>query len=328
MGRPKSNSTSRAVWALAQRQHGVVTRAQLSELGYSREAIDHRLRSGRLHLITRGVYAVGWPGLTQERRWMASVLASGPDAVLSHRSAARLWGLIRAEGPLVEVSVAGRRAGKRPGIVVHSRKVLGVEQVTRRNGIPVTAVDLTLVDLATRTTAKVLERAVNEADKLDLIDPETLRERLDAYRGLRGIRSLRLLLDRDTFRLSDSELERRFHPIAAAAGLPVAETKAWIEGLEVDFLWPQLRLVVETDGLRYHRTPSSQSRDREREQSLVAAGFTVLRFSHHQVRYQPNHVRDVLERTATRLRNAQTQPPSSTYTVPSDGESGTRRGGR
>jgi very-short-patch-repair endonuclease len=147
-----------------------------------------------------------------------------------------------------------------------------------------------------------LERAVNEADRLDLIDPEALRERLDNYRGQRGVVRLRRLLDKRTFRLTDSELERRFLRIVANAGLPMPETGRHLNGFKVDFFWPQLGLVVETDGLRYHRTPAQQARDRLRDQAHLAAGMSPLRFTHAQVRFEAGYVRFTLVAVANRLR--------------------------
>lgn len=161
---------------------------------------------------------------------------------------------------------------------------------------------LTLVDLAGIGYGS-LERAVNDADRLDLVDPEMLRVALETYRGRRGVRRLRELLDRRTFRLTDSDLERFFLPLAAQAGLPTPLTRRHLHGFRVDFLWPDLRLVVETDGLRYHRTPAQQARDRLRDQTHLAAGFTPLRFTHAQVRYEPEHVRSTLRRVAQRLAN-------------------------
>ena len=171
-----------------------------------------------------------------------------------------------------------------------------------RERIPTTTPTRTLVDLGTALDSVGLERAVNEADKRDLIDPEELRTSLGEFVGEPGVRALRSLLDRHTFRLSDSDLEIFFRPIAAAAGLPQPLSKQVVNGFEVDFLWPELGLVVETDGLRYHRTPAAQTRDRRRDQSHVAAGFTVLRFTHWQVRHEPLHVRIVLTRTVRHLR--------------------------
>ncbi len=160
----------------------------------------------------------------------------------------------------------------------------------------------TLLDLATELGARALERAVNEADKHSLVSPEDLGRALADFGREPGVRALRTLLDRHTFRLSDSDLELLFRPIATAAGLPAPLTKAWVNGFEVDFFWPGLELVVETDGLRYHRTASSQARDRLRDQTHTAAGMTTLRFTNWQVKHEPSHVRDILTRTARRVQ--------------------------
>ena len=114
---------------------------------------------------------------------------------------------------------------------------------------------------------------------------------------------LRGVLDRRTFLLTDSELERRFLPIARSAGLPEPQTQCWLNGFRVDFYWPALGLVVETDGLRYHRTAAQQSRDRQRDQAHTAAGLTALRFTHAQVRFEPDYVRSILGAVAARLLN-------------------------
>lgn len=160
----------------------------------------------------------------------------------------------------------------------------------------------TLLDMATECGTLTVERAVNEADKRDLIDPEELRATLDGYIGEPGVRPLRVLLDRHTFRLSDSDLEIVFRPLAAAVGLPPPLSKQIVNGFEVDFYWPDLGLVVETDGLRYHRTPAAQARDRLRDQTHTAAGLTPLRFTHHQVKYESAYVQQVLAETAGQLR--------------------------
>ncbi|HEX7059937.1 MAG TPA: DUF559 domain-containing protein [Solirubrobacterales bacterium] len=168
--------------------------------------------------------------------------------------------------------------------------------------IPLTCPIRTLVDLAVQLNPGSLERAVNEADRLDLVNPEALRDALNGYRGQPGVARLCELLDRRTFRLTRSELERRFLPLADAAGLSVPQTRQWLNGFEVDFFWPDLGLVVETDGLRYHRTPAQQARDRLRDQAHMAAGLAPLRFTHAQVRFEPGHVRDTLTAVARRLR--------------------------
>ncbi len=170
-------------------------------------------------------------------------------------------------------------------------------ETTRLDGIPVTRPSRTLLDLATELEPLALERAVNEADKRDLIDPEALHRALAGFAGEPGVRALRRLLKPQTFRLSDSDLEILFRPIAAAAGLPPPLTKQLVNGFEVDFHWPELSLVVETDGLRYHRTPSAQVKDRLRDQAHVASGLISLRFTHWQVKYDPAHVRKILAAT-------------------------------
>ncbi|MGN6557803.1 MAG: DUF559 domain-containing protein [Solirubrobacterales bacterium] len=160
----------------------------------------------------------------------------------------------------------------------------------------------TLLDIALELPENRLERAINDADKRDVIDPDALRKALDDHCGEPGVRPLRAILDKHTFRLSDDELELLFRPIAVAAGLPTPLTKQVVNEFEVDFFWPELGLVVETDGWRYHRTPAAQTRDALRFQAHTAAGLTPLRFSHYQVKYEPRHVLNVLRRTATHLR--------------------------
>jgi hypothetical protein len=273
-----------------------MTRRDLEGLGFSKEAIDHRLESGRLHLIARGVYAVGRPEPTPHGRWMAAVLSCGDGAALSHRSAAQLWGIGYEEKRRIDVSIRRRSRLERPGLRVHARASLPERSVVRRFGIPVTSIVQTLIDLATELELMQLERAVNEADKLDLIDPETLRRALDAYGGIPGVRALRTMLDRHTFRLSDSDLEILFRPLALAAGLPLPLTKHRVLGYEVDFYFPDHGLIAETDGLRYHRTPSQQARAAKRDQAHVAAGLRVVRFTHWQVAYAAGEVTDVLRR--------------------------------
>jgi hypothetical protein len=280
-----------------------VTRGQLLELGFAKRSIQHRIANGRLHPVWRGVYSVGWPRLTRERRWMAAVLACEPEAALSHRSAAALWGFGSERAREIDVSVRRRSEHRLRGIRARCRPSLPAADVVIRGGIPVTTPARTIVDIATELTPKALERAVNEADKLDLIDAEEFGLSLDRLAGEPGVRALRTLLDPFTFRLSDSDLEILFRPIAAAAGLPPPLSKEPVSGFEVDFFWPDLGLVVETDGLRYHRTPSAQARDRLRDQTHTAAGRTTLRFTHYQVRYEPRYVRQVLEETV-RVLNA------------------------
>ena len=292
------------VWRLVRQQHGVVSREQLLELGFTADAIRHRLARGRLHRVYRGVYAVGRRELTREGRWMAAVLACGLDAALSHHSAATLWRIRPHQPGPIHVSVPASRRASVPGVIVHRRREL---DTIKRNGIPVTTPIATLVDLAATLGKDAVEAAVNEADKHDLCDPETLRAALDDMAPRPGIQALRRILDIRTFTMSDSELERRFRPIARRAGLPKPLTGQWVDGFQVDFWWPELGLVIETDGLRYHRTPAQQARDRVRDQTHLAAGHTPLRFTRAQVRYDVDHVERTVQAVAQRLvqpRNA------------------------
>jgi very-short-patch-repair endonuclease len=291
MGLRTFQRSSETVWDLARRQHGVVTRDQLVALGYGKEAILHRVRTGRLHPSWPGVYVVGRPEATREGRWMAAVLTCGPGAALSHTSAAGLWKIHPSPSRgWPEVSIpAERRIRPRARLRIHRRVDLA-GSVTHRDRIPVTSISLTLVDLAPRLTERQLERAVNQADILGLIDPGSLRAKIEGTARRPGLVKLRRLLDTRSFRRTDSDLERRFLRLIRAAGLPIPLTQRSVCGHRVDFYWPELRLVVETDGLTYHRTPAQQARDRHRDQAIAAAGLIPLRFTHHDVVREPERV--------------------------------------
>jgi very-short-patch-repair endonuclease/predicted transcriptional regulator of viral defense system len=292
---------ARQVWTLARVQHGVVSRDQLKSLGYSGQAIDYRAKRGRLHRVARAVYAVGRPELDQHGRWMAAVLSCGEGTVLSHSSAAALWRIGPVLPAVVEVSLLAAAYRRRPGLRIHRRPALQPRDLTTEHGIPVTGPVRTLIDLALRLDKRQLERAINEADKYDLVHPPALRCALEERKGEPGVARLRSILDRRTFRLTREELERRFLPLARRAGLPVPLTVQIVNRFEVDFYWPELGLVVETDGLRYHRTPAEQAHDRVRDQTHTAAGLTNLRFTHEQVRYEPDYVRRILAQVGSRL---------------------------
>jgi very-short-patch-repair endonuclease len=217
---------------------------------------------------------------------MGAVLACGRDALLSHQSAAELWEIRKAGPGPIEITLTTASKRRVDGLAIHRRTVLGPPDRRARHGIPVTSPTRTLADLALRLSTVDLESAVNEAARLDLIDPERLRGELENMRGEAGTKTLLGLLDRQVFRLTDSELERLFLRLVRGAQLPVPETGVWLNGFRVDFFWPELGLVVETDGLRYHRTPAQQARDRRRDQVLTAAGLTILRFTHAQIHFE------------------------------------------
>jgi very-short-patch-repair endonuclease len=290
------------VRALIQRQHNNITHAQLLSNGYSEDAIRHRRESGRLHVLFRGVYAVGRPHDTLEALWAAAVLRSGPGAVLSHDSAAACLGFRPRRQGLIEVTIPWVRKVREAGIRVHRSRTLVAGDVGTCGSIPITSPVRTLIDISPRLSLKQRERAVNEADRLGLVDTEQLRAALDADDIRRhGAHVLRRTLDRRTFAKTRSDLERDFLALARAAGLPRPLTAQIVNGFEVDFYWPDLGLVVESDGLRYHRTPAQQAADRRRDQAHVAAGLTPLRFTDEQIDFEPRHVVETLRPVVARL---------------------------
>jgi very-short-patch-repair endonuclease len=304
-----ARKTRQSIWQLASEQHGVVTRSQLLDRGVSRNAIEHRLARGRLHRVRQGVYAVGRRQLTRYGRWMAAVLSCGDGAALSHETAAALWGMHPAPAT-IHVSVCTNKQ-RQAGIMLHRRSLL---DVTRHHNIPVTPPAFTIVDIAPGLTRDELEHAINQADNGGLITPYDLRAAVDAMPPRPGTAVVRDVLDRQTFRLTQSALERRFIPLAINAGLDPPLTQQWVNGFRVDFYWPDLNLVVETDGLRYHRTPAQQAVDRRRDQAHAAAGTERLRFTHGQVAYESAHVTNTLTHVANRLlraRRSVSSPPSS-----------------
>ena len=277
-GEPRTRLIDELIARLAERQHGVVARRQLVALGLGSRAIDHRVRCGRLHLVHRGVYAVGHRGLSQRGRWMAAVLACGSGAVLSHRSAAALWGIRPTSRTSVEVTTP-RRLHARPGLHPH-RAVLPAGEVTVHDGISTTTPARTLLDLAAVVPTQALERALNEAEILRLPGPHEL---LDRYPRRRGAAALRTLLAVRRSTPTRSELEDRFLTFLDDRGIDRPEVNTIIEGLEVDAAWRDARLIVELDGFEVHGTRAAFERDRERDRRLTAAGWRVIRLTWQQL---------------------------------------------
>jgi very-short-patch-repair endonuclease/predicted transcriptional regulator of viral defense system len=278
--------------ALATPQHGVVATRQLAALGLSQRAVSHRAAAGRLHRVHRGVYAVGHPVLTVNGRRMAAVLAAGLGAALSHASAAALWEIRPTSATRIDVSVpsaAGR--GERPGLRIHRAAQLRGDEITVQQGIRVTTVARTLLDLAATLRPRALERALDEAEIRQLYDRTSLDALARAHAGERGAGALSQALDQDADpTLTDSELEELMLALCDECDLPRPKSRAWVAGLRVDFLFAASRLVVETDGYRYHRTRRAFERDRERDAILARAGYRVLRFTHRQLTREPGLV--------------------------------------
>jgi len=299
--RNSERQRSRLVWTLSAAQGGVVSRRQLLDAGFTAEAIKHRARIGRLHRKARGVYAVGRPDISRHGQLWVAVLANGAGAVVSHETGCELYGVRRPERGPIEVSVPTCSPRRHAGMRVHNRRILVPANVTGHCGVPVTTLPLTLIDTALRWSERHVEAAVNQADALDLLDPEAMRSALDRFVGQPGVRPLRHLLDGHTFRLTDSELERMFLRLVRGVGLTNPETQRYAGSWRVDFLWPDLGLVVETDSLRYHRTPAQQARDYRRDQAHQLAGLYPLRFTHFQIARERAHVVRLVRRTAERL---------------------------
>jgi hypothetical protein len=273
---------------LADRQHGVVSREQLRSLGFGRTGIEGRVRRGALLVLHRGVYAVGHRRLTPEGRWMAAVLACGPDAVLSHRSAGQLWGLLSRSSAPAEVT-RPRAFRRRDGIRCHQSR-LPADEIDEVEGIPVTGVPRTLMDLAAMLSRRQLERAMNEAEVLGLRSRLSLPRQVERYPGRPGASLLRALLGDDTALrgVTRSELEERFVELVDAHGLPRPRLNASVDAggrlLTVDCLWDGPRLIVELDGRAAHGTRRAFERDRERDRLLVGEGWRVVRLTWRQLR--------------------------------------------
>ena len=276
----RSLSRQRSAWAIAKRQRGVITHAQLVALGYSAKAIKHRVRIGRLHRVHHGVYAVGRRELTQKGEWMAAVLACGESAALSHDSAAALWELTKADPRPIHVSVLSQ-SRSRPGIEVHRRTAL---KTTTKQGIRVTTPAQTLIDVAGTWPRSKLEQAIGEADLRHIVSLRALRTA--ATKAGKAGAPLRAVIERITFRVTQSELEREFLQLVRRSGLPLPDTQVRFGRTRVDFYWPDLGLVVETDGGNFHRTATQQLADRRRDQAHLRAGRIVVRLMHVQVFYE------------------------------------------
>jgi very-short-patch-repair endonuclease len=287
-GKEHRGRGDRAIGALAEGQYGLVTRAQLSELGLDADAIDYRLELGRLRPVHRGVYTVGHRLLTQHGRWLAAVLACGEGAVLSHRAAAGLWGL-RNETRLEVTAPRGRHARRR--VRVH-RIDLPPDETTTHHRIPTTTVPRTMLDLSAAVSRDELRSMMRQAETNRLTDPLTLADLMERYPRRPGIANARAVYDEAQrgMGITKKELEHRFQSFLLNAALPVPQTNAWIEGYEVDCVWREKRLIVELDSRAFHDTPQAFEADRLRDRTLSARGWRVIRITWRQLHDQPAEV--------------------------------------
>lgn len=284
----------RAIAGLAERQHGVVSRAQLTALGLGRKAIDHRLRRRRLILLHRGVYAVGHGALPVHAGAMAAVLLGGDGAVLSHRSAAELWRLRPPEHTAFEVTAARRRRSH--GRVRFHRIALPPDEVTVERKVPVTTVPRTILDLAAVAARRHVERALHEAEVQRLTDPLSLADLLARHPRHRGVATIRAILEEEAIGLTvtRSELEERFLAFLDRAGLPRPLTNVPVSAggrlIEVDCVWPAQRLIVELDGHATHATRRAYERDRVNDRALNAERWRVVRVTWRELHAAPREL--------------------------------------
>jgi very-short-patch-repair endonuclease len=283
----------RLVAELAAAQHGVVALWQLSRFGLTMRIAERRVATGRWHRVHQGVYAIGHPSLTDYGELMAAVLACGSEAVLSHVSAAELWGLTNGHRDRVDVTAPGRRGRIPGGINAHRHNSLVDEDRAVVNGIPCTSVARTLLDVAGTTQIWELRRLIEKAEVKRLLDHGAVRRLIRRSRGRRGVARLRMVLDdlHPKTKRTRSPLERRFLRMCSRALLPPPEVNVLLDldGLciEADFLWRDARLVVETDGRQTHDTATAFEADRRRDQRLTLAGWRVIRCTWSQVINEP-----------------------------------------
>lgn len=302
---PRARGAKVALAALAGRQWGIATRAQLERRGVSATRVSRWAGDGTLHRVHPGVYAVGHRALSEPARLAAALLYAGPGAMLSHATAAWWWRLISAAPEEIHVSTSGRRRCT-DEVIVHARRRL--QSVTHAR-MPVTAVAQTLLDFAATGPAQSVRRAVAEAEYRRLVSLDAVAA--EAGRGLPGSAALRsaLVHHLPQLALTRSDLEDRFLGLCEDAEFPLPQVNASVCGLTVDAYWAAEGVVVELDGHAAHATATAVERDRRRELRLRAAGLSVLRYTWQQITEQRWRVvadlRAALDAAARSLRGAQ-----------------------
>jgi len=292
----------------------VISLDQLRALGISRSAAQDRAYSGRLHRIHHSVYSlVPLALLGRNGRFMAAVLACGPHAALSYRCAAALHEIRATARANIDVTIPGRSPRKHAGIDVHRSTTLTSEDVTKVHGIPCTTVARTLLDLAQVINGRPLERALDQAEILGLLDLNTLLDQIERNKARPAAKRLQAVLDQHYIGSTPtwSELEEVFLAACRRAGLPMPEVNALIDphdsdptAIRVDFVWREQRVIVETDGHQTHSTPRAFEEDRLRDQRLAVAGWVVIRITWRQLTQRPSEVTDRIAQLLSRQRAA------------------------
>lgn len=290
------------VWRLAERQHDLVTYRQLIELGMTPAAIRHRVSTGRLHRVGNGVFSLTRLNRRDEQRWMAAVLAAGEPVGASHGAALALWRFGNERFSRPEISVEARRNPRPNGVIVHRRKLWLPGEMTRHRLIPVTSPALTIVDNAVHLGPRGVDEVVSKADGLDRVHPDEVRALAERHPTLPGSPLVKTVVDRHTFRLTESELERMVLRLLRRAGLPLPDTQVRTGAGRVDFIWNGLGLIVEADSLRYHRTTHRQAADARRDAQHALRGMRTLRFTHWDVVNDPGYVTETVRKMIVTLR--------------------------
>ncbi len=275
---------------LAGRQHGVVALWQLVALGIEASAVRRRVADGRLKRLHRGVYAVGAIG--RKGYWMAAVLACGEGTLLSHRDAAALRALRDTARHAIDVTVVGSRRRSRPRLTIHSAAELHPNDRGEVDGIPVTSVARTLLDLAEVVPATELRRAYEAAERHQVLDFKALNELIERSNGRRGLASLIALLDYDpaTAAESKSDLESAFLDLVREVRLPLPSLNVLVEGYLVDAYWPAARVVVELQSYEHHAHRQAFDRDYAKLGRLSMAGYQVLPLTYRQLKLERDWV--------------------------------------
>ena len=287
----KHRPPDRVVAELAAAQYGVVAKRQLLAIGLSPSGIKRRVAAGRLLPLHRAVYAVGHSAIERRGHWLAAVLACGPDAVLSHRSAAALWGIRETAQTRIDVTTGRKASRGQEGICLH-RSRLDEGDVTSHDRIPTTSLPRTLLDLASCTPLDAVVRALEEAERRRLIDTapiHPLLERASGHQGAGRLANALAAYDPRATR-TRSEFERAFLALCRTRHLPPPTLNTLIEGYEVDAVWPERKLIVELDGYAYHRTRAAFERDRRRDAALLRAGYRTLRVTALRLEAKPDAV--------------------------------------
>ena len=319
----RQGSTELRLAALARRQHGVVARRQLLDLGFSASAIARRVAAGRLEAVHAGVYAVGHPLLSRDARWLAAVLACGPGAALGYATAAFEWSLRRGEPRLIEVVVPHAIKRSHAGVRIHRHPGLKSGDVRVERGIRVTTPARTILDYAAVATDRELEYALDQAEKQELTDYPALDAIARAHPRHRGSARLRrMLADYEAGAAGTrSDLEKAFLALCREHGLPRPLVNVPLCGMTVDFVFPDERLAVETDSWKWHRGRAAFERDRARDAVLAAAGYRTLRFTDRQIELAPHTVVRALAsvlspRAADRAPRAPRRPAAASRGAP------------